>query len=142
MDQCTTDDERASRKIFETFPPGLQRALQSGELEKVNEVLGKMSVDEAEIVVEQLGNGGMLSLEEGVIDATTEEGRKAMEEIERSHRMPGDAVDEEEGGRVVEVESDEGEAGNVGGSAVGGEASKPSAGGDGKALDEYLDEMD
>ncbi|KAK5727425.1 hsp90 co-chaperone Cdc37 [Elasticomyces elasticus] len=142
MDQCTTDDERASRKIFETFPPGLQRALQSGELEKVNEVLGKMSVDEAEIVVEQLGNGGMLSLEEGVIDATTEEGRKAMEEIERSHRMPGDAVDEEESGRVVEVESDEAEAGNVGGSAVGGEASKAAVGGGGKALDEYLDEMD
>jgi hypothetical protein len=32
-------------------------------------VLGKMSVDEAEVVVEQLGNGGMLSLEEGIVDA-------------------------------------------------------------------------
>jgi hypothetical protein len=30
-----------------------------------------MSVDEAEVVVEQLGNGGMLSLEEGIVDATT-----------------------------------------------------------------------
>jgi cell division cycle protein 37 len=54
----------------------------------VNEVLGKMSVDEAEAVVEQLGNGGMLSLEEGVIDATTEEGKKQMEEIERTKQMP------------------------------------------------------
>lgn len=88
MDKCTTDDERASREIFESFPPGLQRALESGSLDKVNQVLGKMSVDEAEQVVEQLGNGGMLSLEEGVIDATTEEGKKAMEEIERTKQMP------------------------------------------------------
>ena len=89
MDQCTTDDERASREIFESFPPGLQRALESGSLDKVNDVLGKMSVDEAEQVVEQLGNGGMLSLEEGVIDATTDEGKKTMEEIERTKQMPG-----------------------------------------------------
>jgi cell division cycle protein 37 len=88
MDKCTTDDERASREIFETFPPGLQRALESGSLDRVNEVLGKMSVDEAEAVVEQLGNGGMLSLEEGVIDATTDEGKKQMEEIERTKAMP------------------------------------------------------
>ena len=89
LDQCQSDDERASRQIFETFPPGLQRALQSGSLDRVNEVLGKMSVDEAEQVVDQLGNGGMLSLEEGVIDATTEEGQKKMEEIERTKKMPG-----------------------------------------------------
>jgi cell division cycle protein 37 len=89
LDQCQTDDEKASREIFESFPPGLQRALESGSLDKVNEVLGKMSVDEAEEVVEQLGNGGMLSLEEGVIDGTTEEGKKAIEEIERTHKMPG-----------------------------------------------------
>ena len=89
LDQCQTDDEKASREIFETFPPGLQRALESGSLDRVNEVLGKMSVDEAEQVVEQLGNGGMLSLEGGVIDATTEEGKKQMEEIERTKQMPG-----------------------------------------------------
>ena len=69
--ECTTDDEKIAREIFDTFPPGLQRALESGSLDRVNEVLGKMSVSEAEEVVEQLGNGGMLSLEEGVIDATT-----------------------------------------------------------------------
>lgn len=89
LDKCQSDEERASRQIFESFPPGLQRALESGSLDKVNEVLGKMSVDEAEQVVEQLGNGGMLSLEEGVIDATTEEGKKQMEEIERTKQMPG-----------------------------------------------------
>lgn len=88
LDQCQTDDEKASREIFDSFPPGLQRALQGGSLDKVNEVLGKMSVDEAEQVVELLGNGGMLSLEEGVIDATTEEGKKKIEEIERTKQMP------------------------------------------------------
>ncbi|KAJ4290288.1 hsp90 co-chaperone Cdc37 [Kalmusia sp. IMI 367209] len=81
--------EIASRQIFESFPPGLQRALESGKLDEVNKVLAKMSVDEAEEVVGKLGDGGMLSLEEGVVDATTDEGKKVMEEIERSHKMPG-----------------------------------------------------
>jgi len=98
LDQCQTDDERAAREIFETFSPTLQTALESGSLDKVNEVLGKLSVEDAEQVVEQLGNGGMLSLEQGVIDATTDEGKKAIEEIERTHRMPGESgvVEEDE----------------------------------------------
>ena len=41
-----------------------------------------MSVEEAEEVVEQLGEGGMLSLEQGVIDGTTEEGREKLKELE------------------------------------------------------------
>ena len=57
----------------------------------MNKVLGKMSVDEAEQVVEQLGNGGMLSLEEGVIDATTEEGQKAVEELEKQNKARNEA---------------------------------------------------
>lgn len=88
-----SDDNKIARTIFETFPPGLQRALESGKLDEVNKVLAKMSVDEAEQVVEQLGNGGMLSLEEGVIDATTEEGQAKVKEIEKTGRMPGE-VDE------------------------------------------------
>lgn len=91
LEQCTTDDERAAREIFDSFPPGLQRALASESLDEVNKVLGKMSVDEAEQVVEQLGNGGMLSLEEGVIDATTEEGQKAVEELERQNKARSEA---------------------------------------------------
>jgi cell division cycle protein 37 len=97
------EDAKEARAVFETFPPGLQRALESGSLDRVNEVLGKMSVDEAEQVVAQLGEGGMLSLEAGVIDATTDEGRKQMEEIERSGKMP-----HEQEGRVREVIEDPG----------------------------------
>ncbi|KAF2197984.1 Hsp90 co-chaperone Cdc37 [Delitschia confertaspora ATCC 74209] len=82
-------EQAKNRQIFETFSPGLQKALETGSLDEVNKVLAKMSVDEAEEVVGKLGEGGMLSLEEGLIDATTEEGKKAMEEIEKTHRMPG-----------------------------------------------------
>lgn len=88
QDEETRQAEQASRQIFESFPPGLQRALESGKLDEVNKVLGKMSVEEAEEIVGKLGEGGMLSLEEGVVDATTDEGKKVMEEIERTHQMP------------------------------------------------------
>jgi len=62
-------------------------------------VLGKMSVEEAEEVVERLGEGGMLSLEEGVIDGTTVEGRERLKALEK----------EAERGRVEEVEEGVGE---------------------------------
>ena len=69
-----------------------------------------MSVSEAEEVVEQLGEGGMLSLEEGVIDSTTEEGKERLKELEREAREekeigePGGVVEEEEGEGEVGVE--------------------------------------
>jgi cell division cycle protein 37 len=47
-------DIAKSRELFEAFPPGLQRALESGSLDEVNKVLGKMSVEQAEEVVAQL----------------------------------------------------------------------------------------
>ena len=99
--QAGSDDptEIEARKIFESFPPNLQKALVSGSLDKVNEVLGKMAVDEAEQVVEKLGDGGMLSLQEGVIDATNEQGQQRLREIEENERQrraeqgePGEAV--------------------------------------------------
>lgn len=100
--------EIKAREIFDQFPPGLQRALESGQLDKVNEVLGKMSVEEAEEVVEKLGEGGMLSLERGVIDGTTEEGRERLAELERQSHERGEA--EGEPGEVEEtldIEEDE-----------------------------------
>lgn len=47
-------EEVKARELFEAFPPGLQRALESGSLDEVNKVLGKMSVEQAEEVVGQL----------------------------------------------------------------------------------------
>jgi cell division cycle protein 37 len=86
--QAGSDDpvEQQAREIFERFPPGLQRGLETGSLDEVNRVLGKMSVDEAEAIVELLGQGGMLSLQEGVIDATNEEGQQRLKEIEEEER--------------------------------------------------------
>lgn len=86
--QANSEDatEKAAREIFDRFPPGLQRALESANLDEVNKVLGKMSVEEAEEVVEQLGQGGMLSLEQGVIDATTEEGQAQLKRLEEQNR--------------------------------------------------------
>lgn len=81
-----------ARKLFDAFPPGFQRALESKNLDEVNGILGKMSAEEAEEIVGQLGEGGMLSLENEIIDATTEEGQKAlkiMEELDRKRCEEG-----------------------------------------------------
>lgn len=97
-------EEIEARKLFDSFPPGLQRALESESLDDVNKVLGKMSVDEAEEIVEKLGQGGMLSLEEGIVDATTEEGRKKLEEIEREGKMEGQETIVEEVGEPADLD--------------------------------------
>ena len=103
--------EITAREKFDSFPPGLQRALESGSLDKVNEVLGKMSVDEAEEVVGHMGENGMLSMEQGVIDGTTEEGQKKLMELEREAKEEKEKGKEKEGeegeGRIVEVEAPE-----------------------------------
>lgn len=74
--------EIEARKIFDAFPQDLQKALASESLDEVNKVLGAMSVEEAEVVVEKLSEGGMLSLEEGIIDGTTEEGQQKLADLE------------------------------------------------------------
>jgi cell division cycle protein 37 len=100
--QATEPDEieaeKHARQVFDNFPPGLQRALETGKLDEVNKVLAKMSVEEAEEIVEKLGEGGMLSLEQGVIDATTDEGKKVMSEIEKTGKFPGMVGEGEEVG--------------------------------------------
>lgn len=92
----STDLEvKASREVYERFPPGLQKALQTESLDEVNKVLGKMSVDEAEDIVEKLGNSGILTIEEGIVDATTEDGKKWLQNLESEHKT-GDAAKENE----------------------------------------------
>lgn len=96
--------EIEARKIFETFPTDLQKALASESLDEVNKVLGNMSVSDAEVVVEQLGNGGMLSLEEGIIDGTTEEGQKKLAELEAEGKLEEVQEVGEPGGDVKELD--------------------------------------
>ena len=54
--------DREARKVFESFSPRLQKALESGSLDEVNKVLGDMSIPEAEDVVAKLGEVGVPSL--------------------------------------------------------------------------------
>ncbi|CAK7197932.1 hsp90 co-chaperone Cdc37 [Sporothrix eucalyptigena] len=78
-----------ARKIFDGFAPDMRKALESGSLDEVNEVLGRMKVDEAEALVSDFGEAGILSLEDEIIDATTEEGRAQLKDMGRE-----DFVDE------------------------------------------------
>lgn len=48
-------EEQEARKIFESFEPEMQKALESGELDKVNKVLGEMPIDKAEELVGLFG---------------------------------------------------------------------------------------
>ncbi|EEY22789.1 Hsp90 co-chaperone Cdc37 [Verticillium alfalfae VaMs.102] len=80
--------ERARRS--RSHPPRtFRKALETGSLDKVNHVLGNMTVEAAEDVVAKLGDAGILSLEEQIIDATTEEGRKALKEMEAAQTGTG-----------------------------------------------------
>lgn len=75
-------DDVESRKIFDGFSPELQAAIKSANLDEINTVLGAMSVEEAETVVAQLSEGNMLSVEDQVIDATTDEGKAMLKQLE------------------------------------------------------------
>ncbi|KAI0382972.1 hypothetical protein F5Y04DRAFT_36399 [Hypomontagnella monticulosa] len=94
-EQSENDDEKRGREIYNGFSPDMQKALASGSLDKVNEVLGKMKVDDAEEVVGLLSEAGILSLEEQIIDATTEEGQKHLKEIEEQAALESYADDPE-----------------------------------------------
>lgn len=48
-------EEQRAREIFESFKPEMKKALASGKLDDVNKVLGEMTVDEAEELVNLFG---------------------------------------------------------------------------------------
>ncbi|KAF5233491.1 hypothetical protein FANTH_12540 [Fusarium anthophilum] len=75
-------EEQEARKIFESFKPEMRKALETGNLDEVNKVLGEMKIDEAEELVGLFGEANILSLEEEIIDATTEQGKQQLKEIE------------------------------------------------------------
>lgn len=99
-----SDDEAESkaRETFESFSPEMQKALESGSLDEVNKVLATMSVPEAEEVVGKLGEGGMLSLDEQIIDATTEEGQKKLKEIEEQAQREEQEQEQEPADHVAD----------------------------------------
>ncbi|KAI1655072.1 hypothetical protein F4813DRAFT_368531 [Daldinia decipiens] len=87
--------EKKGREIFEGFIPEMQKALESGSLDKVNEVLGKLKVEDAEEIVALLSEAGILSVEEQIIDATTEAGQKHLKEMEEQAALESYADDPE-----------------------------------------------
>lgn len=85
-----------AREIYEHFSEDMRAALETGELDKVNEVLGKMSVEEAEEYVNLFGEANILSLEEQIIDGTTEEGQQQIKDLEAKAKTDKVAEAEEE----------------------------------------------
>ncbi|KAL2145864.1 hypothetical protein VTI28DRAFT_5946 [Corynascus sepedonium] len=81
----SSEDEKVkkARNVFEQFSPEMSAALESGSLDEVNGVLAEMPVSEAEEMVGLLNEIGCLSIEEYIIDATTEEGKRRLLEIEK-----------------------------------------------------------
>jgi cell division cycle protein 37 len=53
--------------IYQSFDEDFRKALESKSLEKVNKILGNMSVDKAEEVVGQLDAAGILNFQSGGI---------------------------------------------------------------------------
>ncbi|EWC46980.1 hypothetical protein DRE_03742 [Drechslerella stenobrocha 248] len=99
--------QQAAREVFESFPPGFQAALETKDLDKINVVLGKMAVDEAEEIVGKLGDSGMLSLIEEIIDSTTEEGKAKLAEIESGKQVAMEPTIAEEDEEDAEGEQHE-----------------------------------
>ncbi|KAK4239617.1 hypothetical protein C8A03DRAFT_32296 [Achaetomium macrosporum] len=87
---------KKGREIFESFSPEMKKALESGSLDEVNKVLGEMKVDEAEELVGKLGEAGILSLEEEIIDATTEEGKERVKKLEQERKEAAKVEEAEE----------------------------------------------
>ena len=56
-------EEQAARDIFESFKPEMKKALESGNLDEVNKVLGNMKVEEAEDLVGKFGEVSVLPSE-------------------------------------------------------------------------------
>lgn len=59
------EDEQKARQIFEGFQPGMKKALESGNLDEVNKELGRMSVEDAEELVNMFGEVRYISPIEG-----------------------------------------------------------------------------
>lgn len=54
------EEDQAARKIYDGFTPEMKKALESGDLDKVNKVLGDMKIDEAEELVGLFGEVRMV----------------------------------------------------------------------------------
>ncbi|KAK3896582.1 Cdc37 N terminal kinase binding-domain-containing protein [Staphylotrichum tortipilum] len=79
MAQSKDEEVQRARSIFESFSPEMRAALETGSLDEVNKVLGEMEASEAENLASLLTESGCMSIEDEIIDATTEDGKKFLE---------------------------------------------------------------
>ncbi|RKP22237.1 hypothetical protein SYNPS1DRAFT_26100 [Syncephalis pseudoplumigaleata] len=77
--ETASDEERARVAAFQSFSAPFQHALLSGDLEKVNDVLQTMDPEEAERVLQQCNETGLLSIEESPDDAEEDDDKEAQE---------------------------------------------------------------
>jgi cell division cycle protein 37 len=124
---ATDEEGKMARELFETFSPEMQRALESESLDQVNKVLGDLKVPEAEDYVEKFGQvsrafgriacerkgareaiggqAGILSLEEQIIDATTEAGQQQLKDMEKA--AAEEKAAEQKKGEAEEIKYDD-----------------------------------
>ncbi|KAM0791142.1 hypothetical protein ACM66B_005628 [Microbotryomycetes sp. NB124-2] len=85
--------------IFQNFSKPLKKALEDKSLDKVNKVLGKMEVPEAEEVVRLLQESGILSFAQNdIVDATKEDdplGGRVPVQVDSKEAEPNRAQDDE-----------------------------------------------
>jgi cell division cycle protein 37 len=91
-DENSTDEEKANQ-LFKTLPVEFQEALKTKDITKINKVLGEMTVEEAEKVLQICGEADILSIEPGIIDTT------------QGEVVPGQELDEESGKPLVDNNS-------------------------------------
>lgn len=72
-----TEEDKKRAAAFDTFPPRFQRALLSGDLEKVNEALSHIDAEEQQRILDLCGSVGFLDIE-GTVDE--EDGKTKGEE--------------------------------------------------------------
>ncbi|KAL7923912.1 Cdc37 N terminal kinase binding domain-containing protein [Trichoderma austrokoningii] len=99
-------DDQAARRIYDSFDPEMQRALETGELDEVNRVLGNMKIDDAEELVGLFGEAHILSLEDEMIDATTEEGQQQLRVLEAAAATEREAAAAAAAEAEAEAEAD------------------------------------
>ncbi|CCE34366.1 probable Hsp90 co-chaperone Cdc37 [Claviceps purpurea 20.1] len=97
------EEEKQAREIFEGFSPEMRTALESGDLDAVNKVLGKMKVEDAEELVAMFDKANILSMEEQIIDATTEDGLKQLRELDAAAKAEAEAEGEAGTGAAAEL---------------------------------------
>lgn len=70
------------RAIFDQFTPAVQAAVRAKSLDELNEVLASMSLEDAEKLVERLGESGVLQVESRIYEPAEFEAKRAELEAE------------------------------------------------------------